>query len=462
MKYLTSNSVLASVWWLSGIFVTALVLPGCSGFGASPSEDIARSTSAIVSLPAGCSPLGNCAVQTTLPVGSTLGNFALVAAQSVRLAPRAHATDSLGQSAAIFALGSEGLAVGNGATTGSLISGGDVWLDAASVVSGFVSATGHLHPQTGATVTGAIREGISLSTYNVNVVPSVTMPTTWQTAVSLEPNETRNIQPGAYSGINIKTGATLSLATGRYFVTSLYLEPGGTLKMDNTAGPVEVHVLDQFSCKGQWQPTVGSSNVRVVFWGTNWLVSECTLASTTLVAPNAPVRIADRMTSGQIIAKSIEIGADATAVLKPFHALTTGPGGIKLKDLTAAQRQNACSAFAQFYTTADKDADCRVRAWNSVRAAKPATDAEAVTQCTQAYDACIANSNCDSNVTVPVTCGATVDQRDACAESMQPFITNAFVGLPACANFTLFRAYTYRPTAPLPNIPECAVLKGCF
>lgn len=453
-----SNHSAKTVLCVSHLLLGA-TLSSCSTPGDHlASADIAVASLAVEAWPPGCST-GVCTARVQLPKSTQLGDWAVVATQSIHLAPRAHVYNAAQQPAPMVSVGDQGVAVGNAATSGSVLSGGDVALDADSLVTGFVSLKGAVRQQAGSVVTEYVHAGASFETYSSDVL-SVAMPNSWGPAIALEPGQTQNAVPGTYNGVNVKSGATLRLAQGTYFLTNLYLEPGGNMLLGNADGPVEIHVRDQMSCKGNWQPAATSANVRVIYWGTNSNIVECQLGSTSIVAPNASVRIADRMTAGQVVAKRVEVGCDAKIQHKAFHRLTTGRGDTKLVDLTTSERIKACSALRDSLTTSERKVFCREAAYRAAFASHPSRDADAVTTCNVAFNACMSDQTCDLSP-IPTGCSATVNQRDACVEKTRPYLLEAFAGVPDCSDLTLYKMMTYHQVAPLPILRECRSLNGC-
>jgi len=259
----------------------------------------------------------------------------------------------------------------------------------------------------------------------------------------------------------VKSRASLSLAAGTYFVGSLDLEPGGKLRLANSGGPVEIHVLEQLNCKGDWLPALAAPNVRLVYWGSNAAVLECSLPLISVVAPNAAVRIADRINVGQVLAKSVELGADSVTRAVPFRAFVSGPSSKRLRDLTPTEGLASCRALDGLRSPQNRDIDCRLKANGKVVETKPANNAAARSTCSATYDTCAAADACAQPEQFGATCNATIGDRDACLTALLPQHYAANANVPACSSTTVYAAYTYQAGGV--NIPAaCAGYFRCL
>jgi hypothetical protein len=443
---------------LACVVAGSSTLLGCSAPDTSP---LGRSVEAVNTRPAGCNAAGVCQVDVSLSNGSRLSQFAAVARDALRLANRAEAKDSSGARSSVLSSSSGGIFIGGYAKLASALSYTGIQIEGGASLSGQAYAKGQVQAQAGAIIAGGVKQNQPFFTHEVNVVPSFVMPSNFAAGVNLEPDTLRSISPGAFVSLTVKSRASLSLAAGSYFVGSLDLEPSGKLRLANSTAPIEIHVLDQLNCKGDWLSELAAPNVRLIYWGTNSTVIECSLPLISVVAPNAQVRIADRKTVGQVLAKGVELGADAVARAVPFRSFVTGPSSKLLRDLTATERLASCRALETFRGPQNRDIDCRLEANGQVVATQPATNAAARATCAATYNACKAADPCAAPEQVPATCEATVDDRDTCLAGLLPGHYAANAAVPVCSSTTIYDAYTYQ--AQSVDIPgACAAYFRCL
>lgn len=158
---------------------------------------------------------------------------------------------------------------------------GDVWSEAhvfaaeRAFIDGDLSTGGELTEQNNVIVTGELSENTALEFPDLEAF-SVTFPTEDQGNRNLEPGQMLSLSPGAYHDISVKSGATLQLSTGSYFLTgSFRLEPQGTVELDTSLGPVFLYVQEGFLYKGGFVDSQGEHhNVFVGYFGTQDVFAE--------------------------------------------------------------------------------------------------------------------------------------------------------------------------------------------
>lgn len=148
------------------------------------------------------------------------------------------------------------------------------------------------------------------SVAKVTTSSSVTFPVSSQ-SVFVNGGQSRTLDPGAYLGVTVSSGATLSLKAGDYFFTSLTMESSSVLKMVSSTGATRIFLSTGLT----WRPTVDSSVVPsrlfVEYLGSNTVVLESPFAGT-MVAPQASLIIGSasgwtQSHRGSFMARAIEV-----------------------------------------------------------------------------------------------------------------------------------------------------------
>jgi hypothetical protein len=332
-------------------------------------------------------------------------------------------------------------------------------MEGQSTVAGSILSAGDVNMQQGASVSGSIVRSVFV--VEPVEVAELQLPSGLQAGINLEPGQRASVGPGGYVSFNVKSSAELSLASGSYVVSDLSLEPSSRLPIDNRSAAVELHVLRSFTCRGAFAPMATTANVRIVYWGTGSVAIECDLSGATIIAPFASVRVADRMAAGRVLAATAEIGADARIVAKTFHRLTTGPGSTQVGQMDAAARAEACRRIDTYFGPASRERLCRLHGLAAARFQRPDSDESARSTCQSAYDACMAGDHCDSAPVFAPGCPVTLDQQAACLEQAVPARDAALANLPACADQTLFRLYTFKAQKTLVEPAACRPFDTC-
>ena len=234
--------------------------------------------------------------------------------------------------------------IGVGAQVQNVWSNGDVQLANNAIVHGSLYTTGALVPQSGAQVLGLTAEDYDIGPLQ-NISWAVTFPPNTLPAVNLETAQA--LTPGGYPDYDIKTGGQLNLTNGTYYFQSLMIEPGGTLQVNNTQGPVFIYMQNAFTQRGTVNTSSPGTNVLFGLAGTS-PVSIGTSLNGILVAPAASVSLETLYGSthqGAVFAKSITAHQNTTTTtlqsLQPINFCGTTSGCssfvLAVRGLAAAQ-----------------------------------------------------------------------------------------------------------------------------
>jgi hypothetical protein len=122
------------------------------------------------------------------------------------------------------------------------------------------------------------------------------------------------VEPGSYRSIVVVPTSTVVIRSGQYFIDSLVLRSGGTLEIDNTAGPVYIWVRRLLSIEGLIEEYRVRPTILIGYAGT----AEPIIASNvvgTVVAPYATIHLArtSRPHRGAVFARVLEV-ADGAVV----------------------------------------------------------------------------------------------------------------------------------------------------
>jgi hypothetical protein len=108
----------------------------------------------------------------------------------------------------------------------------------------------------------------------------------------LEPAEERNLSPGSYGDVHVKTNAVLHLLAGTHYMRSLVLEPDATVTLATSGGPVFLYISNMFVYRGAFVSDEGRHDRLLVgYFGTDSAPVERAFSGT-LVAPRASIEIA--------------------------------------------------------------------------------------------------------------------------------------------------------------------------
>ena len=202
--------------------------------------------------------------------------------------------------------GTDLVQIGADTQLGNITSISRVTLADRSRVDGFVLSAGSVVRQGQSVVTGSVSQFAS-----VVLPPFPTLAVTFPTAtgnVSLEPNQHASIQPGAFTNLIVKSRATLTLASGIYYMDALDLEPQGQIIL--SSGGTQLFVRNSVIYRGTLVPsTTGQSQVVLSYTGTNGVFLESPFTGA-VFANNAALTLGSdspMQFSGHFLAKSMEV-----------------------------------------------------------------------------------------------------------------------------------------------------------
>jgi hypothetical protein len=219
--------------------------------------------------------------------------------------------------------------IGVEAQTGDVWSRSPVVMRDRSRVNGVMKAMSTLTQHNQTVVTGAItRNGAFLQIPTLSF--AVTFPTSNQGAVTVSPDSTRTLAPGAFADVSVQSRATLFLSTGTYYFNNFTVEPQAKISCTSGSGQVVIHVKNGFTFRGSIiENSGGRPKVFIGVFGTN-LVALGAPFTGTLVALNALVDLATVSSpghTGAIYAKNITVQPDNTITYFPF----AGPPTLVMK-----------------------------------------------------------------------------------------------------------------------------------
>jgi len=298
---------------VSGLALCASVfIAGCSGpdhgVETARTSTLSQQLSTVVDVP--------------FPPELISGGYAICATGSLKINDRATVKRPDGTFAPIMSMGTATTEIGADAKTGAVWSKGPVFLRERSQVQGSLLTGGTLSTQNGTMVTGTVTQNANLQIPNM-VTLRVTLPSPGA-SVSLEPNQSRDLGPGSYGAISVKSGATLRLVPGSYYVTSLTLEPSSKITFSSENGPVQLFIRDTYIHRGTITDTASASpRILLAYLGTAMIPVEAPLSGI-LLAPNAAVQLASVTAAhnAELLAKDVQLFEGASFVFNRFVPLS--------------------------------------------------------------------------------------------------------------------------------------------
>lgn len=256
-----------------------------------------------------------------LPPGTQITQF--VAAAALRLDPR----DRVRTDSAISQMGTQVLTTGTDCILHSFYSRPSLTLNHRTRVNGLVKTGGTLTLLSGASVGGTVTQNAPFTPV-VNYSRQVVFPPGPGSDVLLEPDQTATIPPGRYRHVRVKSRAKLFLTTGSYFIETLeVVEPQAQLVLNETAGAVELYVLQPFAFRGEIVSNQSHPKLFIAVINAGTVRLESAFKGTVL-APNCDLVIGSiptKIHSGAFYAKNIEVQPDVQLVQNPSPALGTPP-----------------------------------------------------------------------------------------------------------------------------------------
>jgi carbonic anhydrase/acetyltransferase-like protein (isoleucine patch superfamily) len=205
---------------------------------------------------------------------------------------------------------------------GDVVSGGSVLVGSRSLIAGNVVTSGTFATN-GATVSGSITEH----------QPFPVAPTSWtvdfpatSVDVTVEPDQSRTIGPGAFANVNVKSRSALTLnGAGTYLLDSLNVEPGGQVVLAG-GGAFTIYVRTSLALKGPLARPSGltAAPTLLAYAGSNPVYLAAPFVGG-LVAPAATITLADigsAVHEAAFFAKAVEFQASVHIRHRP---LALGP-----------------------------------------------------------------------------------------------------------------------------------------
>jgi hypothetical protein len=261
---------------------------------------------------------GNVDFVVPVPPSAGLGDVVLGASSSIRLADRTVIESSGSGTPFVSNAGTVDTNVGaDSRLTANIWSRSNVTLRERAFVSGSLTSAGTLIRQNATTVGGPILTQQALTARNVTF--TVSFPQS-STDVILEPDQTRSIAPGAYANVNVKSRATLRVASGTYYIDAFNTEPLAKIALEGP-GPFVFNVKTGFTYKGPFTFTgqaPQATSVLVAYAGTTDAFFQSPFEGT-FIAPRANVILANIGTApyrGSFFGKSLELQSSVRVIHK--------------------------------------------------------------------------------------------------------------------------------------------------
>lgn len=208
--------------------------------------------------------------------------------------------------------------VGVSGETGDIVSKPSIRLRASAMAHGSARSAGDVTLDTGAHVEGSIARNSALGT-PTQVTFSVTFPGTDQGPVTVANNSQREISAGAYRDVIVRARGKLTLGPGKYFFSSLLVEPTAELRIKND-DTVIVYVKTSLVHRGLISEVAPyRANVLFAVAGNAPTLIEAPFRGT-LVAPQSSIVLASTTTGheGAFFGRSVEARPWTTIRHRPF------------------------------------------------------------------------------------------------------------------------------------------------
>lgn len=229
---------------------------------------------------------------------------AIQASQSFLVDDRAQLQSAAGGFAAVLNSGSGATRLGNDAHTGAIQSSGAVsLLDRARVEGNVVTASTYT-PGNASVVTGSVTQHASVSFPATPTLP--TFPTPSGSSRTVNSGSTYAPSPGSYPSLTVNSAATLVLAAGDYYFTTLLINGSATVRASATT---RVFVRSQLTVGSSVRTATGAlAPIVLGFAGTTFSLG--VPFTGTLIAPSAALSIGSGSNlsfTGSFFAKTIEL-----------------------------------------------------------------------------------------------------------------------------------------------------------
>jgi hypothetical protein len=204
--------------------------------------------------------------------------------------------------------------------TGDIRSFADVHLDEGAKVEGSVVSAGSIEIHRGSSVSGPVNPNTAPVLPAFPTIPTSTVPETAR--VRIEAGHALSVAPGSYKSIEVEPGATLSLTTGTYFVSSFDVDETADVHLETSGGPV-ILVVDGIEIHSRMfvdglHPV---AQLSIDYLGRNDLHVLAPFGGT-IIASRAKLLLeafaSSREFAGQFFAESIETHEDVTVTHAPL------------------------------------------------------------------------------------------------------------------------------------------------
>jgi RHS repeat-associated protein len=254
-----------------------------------------------------------------LPKGVTRDSVVLGANGILKLNDRDEVIDGAGAPGAVSNAGSGETTLGAYSAVGAVTSVVSVVLRSWGTIQGDVQTGGTFTKQVGAQTIGTVQEQATLTPVE-EFSWTVSLPTTDQGSVILQPDADQAVAPGSYAQVTANARAKLRLTAGSYYFASLDLESASELHLDKTAGPITIYVTGAVILRGGLVDEGGpEGDFMLVCLGTQDVFVEQAFTGT-IVVPNAKLSLSSQNTPyyGTFFARDIESHQDNVIVALPF------------------------------------------------------------------------------------------------------------------------------------------------
>jgi hypothetical protein len=250
----------------------------------------------------------------TLPRGVSIQEVVVGASESVELRDQ---TKVFGTTAAANA----SVTIGNDARVADVTAKGNIRVGDRSKVQGNLKAGGTLTVASSASVTGTRQSRVNLGSPVTTTLPFRSEATS-AGPINLGTNQSLDLSPGTYSGLNLGSGATLVLHTGTYFIRgSVTLEAQSTLSVESSHGPVQLYLEGALTFRGAIKSaTVGVPQILVGKIGTGSVTIERSFTGL-LIAPSATVALQAALPAGHralVYGKTVRLEPGTVVNSYPF------------------------------------------------------------------------------------------------------------------------------------------------
>src|SRR6185312_15651327 len=286
-------------------------LSSCSRDGSAPPEQLDQARSSLTTV---TPPPASALLTIAVPAGVVPTDVAIGATRTLRLDDRTKIVERSGAPATAANVGTQLTDVGVQAQVGKLLTQAPVNVHDRAQIRGGIQAASSVVIGNQVQITGGINRGAVLLPPDTSASRSVVLSGASSGDVSLEPGQTKSIDPGTYGAVTVKSGSTLKVMTGSYVLGGLDLEPQSNFVADTTTGPVRITVKSGLIFRGTVTTIGGAGTADIVigYLGTDTVAIEAPFLGT-LIAPQGGIRLATVPSPGHrgsFFAQDVEVSPD--------------------------------------------------------------------------------------------------------------------------------------------------------